>query len=85
MCSLPALLKLRDNIAEHGMRLSVLERYWPHDKIVHGLPGQEKQLEDTITLIRNMGKAGNNHHGIIDNPPHTHTATLTVTHTATPH
>ena len=40
------------------MRLSVLERYWPHDKIVHGLPGQEKQLADTITLIRNMGMAG---------------------------
>ena len=30
----------------------------PHDKIVHGLPGRDEQLENIKTLIRNMGKVG---------------------------
>lgn len=56
--NLDDLLKLRNMIANHGLRLSVLERYWPHDKIVQNLPGKREQIELTKTLIKNMSICG---------------------------
>ena len=52
------LVALRDKISAQGLRLSVLERYWPHDKIVQALPGRRKQIDKTKALIANMGAAG---------------------------
>ena len=40
------------------MRLTVIERLVPHDKIVHNKPGRDEQIENFKTLLRNMGKAG---------------------------
>ena len=45
-------------IASFGLRLSVIERFVPHQKIVHNLPGRDEQVEQIKTLIRQMGKAG---------------------------
>ena len=52
------LQALFDRVAAHGLRLSVIERFVPHDKIVRGLPGAEQQLEDIKRLIRQMGACG---------------------------
>ena len=41
-----------------GMRLTVCERLWPHDAIVHNLPGRDAQIEDTKRLIRDLGHCG---------------------------
>jgi mannonate dehydratase len=40
------------------MKLSVIERHIPHDKLVHNKPGREEQLAGFKTLIRNMGRCG---------------------------
>ena len=53
-----ALEGLVDRIASFGLRLSVVERFVPHDKIVRGLPGAAEQLQNIKTLIRQMGAAG---------------------------
>ena len=42
------MVAMRDRIAKHGMRLAVCERLWPHDAIVHNLPGRDAQIEDTV-------------------------------------
>lgn len=55
---LAALASLHARIARHGLKLSVLERYWKHDAIVQNLPGRRQQIEDTKALIRNMGRVG---------------------------
>ena len=55
---LAALTALRDSIERNGLRLGVLERYWKHDAIVQNLPNKRQQIEDTVALIRNMGKLG---------------------------
>jgi mannonate dehydratase len=39
-----ALQALCDRIAGHGLRLSVVERFVPHDKIVRGLPGRQVRI-----------------------------------------
>lgn len=52
------LLRLRDRIDSFGLKLSVIERLVPHDKLVHRLPGWEEQLDGYKTLIGNMGAAG---------------------------
>ncbi len=52
------LLALRDRVASFGMKLSIVEGYIPHDKIVHGKPGRDEQIADFQKLIRNMGEAG---------------------------
>ena len=52
------LLALRDRIEDFGMKLSIIEGYIPHDRIVHGKSGWDEQILDFVTLIRNMGKAG---------------------------
>ncbi|MAE62545.1 MAG: mannonate dehydratase [Planctomycetaceae bacterium] len=55
---LESLIALRDRIARFDLRLSVIEGYIPHEKIVHGLDGRDQQIEHFNTLLRNMGRAG---------------------------
>ena len=55
---LNALLTQCQRISEFGLKVSVIERHVPHDKIVHARPGRDEQIEDIKTLIQNMGKAG---------------------------
>ena len=52
------LLRLRDRIASHELKLSVIERLIPHDQIVHGGPGRDEQIANFKDLIGHMGKAG---------------------------
>lgn len=53
-----SLQALFDRIASFNLRLSVIERFVPHDKIVRGLHGKEVQIENIKKLIRQMGAAG---------------------------
>ena len=53
-----ALQTLVNRIQSFGLRLSVIERFVPHAKIVHDLPGRDEQVENIKTLIRQMGHAG---------------------------
>lgn len=53
-----ALLRLRDQVAAHGMRLGVIERGLPHDQIVHAGPRRDEQIAGVRRLIENMGRAG---------------------------
>jgi mannonate dehydratase len=46
------------DMAKHGLKVSVIERFVPHDKIVHNLPGKEEQIENIKKLIKNMSKCG---------------------------
>ena len=32
-------------VQRHGLKLSVIERFVPHDRIVHGLPGRDEEIE----------------------------------------
>jgi mannonate dehydratase len=54
------LLALRRRAEEHGLRLICLEnvpiRFY--DKIMLGAEGRERQLENMIATVRNMGRAG---------------------------
>jgi mannonate dehydratase len=54
------LLALRQRAEEHGLRLICLEnvpiRFY--DKIMTGAEGRERQMENMIATVRNMGKAG---------------------------
>jgi len=52
------LLEQKKKINSFGMEFSVVERLLPHDKIVHGKPGRDEQIENIKTLLKNMGKAG---------------------------
>src|SRR5205823_392102 len=50
----------RRRCEDHGLRLICLEnvpiRFY--DRIMLGLPGRERQLENMIATVRNMGRAG---------------------------
>ena len=46
------------DMAKHNLKVSVIERFVPHDKIVHNLPGKEEQIANIKTLIQNMAKCG---------------------------
>ena len=52
------LLALSERVASFGMKLSIVEGYIPHDKIVHGKPGRDEQIAGFQQLLRNMGTAG---------------------------
>ena len=54
---LDALLETKRRVESFGMKLTHIERKVPHLKLVHGLPGQEEQLEVFKKLIRNMAEA----------------------------
>lgn len=51
------LLVLQDRVDCHGLKLSVIEGYIPHDHIVHGRSGREQQIDAFSELIRHMGEA----------------------------
>jgi mannonate dehydratase len=55
---LEALLAIRRQVETHGLKLAVVEGYIPMDRIIHGKPGREAQIEGVKTLLRNMGQAG---------------------------
>jgi mannonate dehydratase len=52
-------VRLRDFVAEHGLKLEVLHSHMvPRDKIIHGLPGRDEQIENWGKVIRAIGNAG---------------------------
>jgi mannonate dehydratase len=53
-----AFAEARRMVGAQGMRLTHLERKVPHLKMVHRLPGWERQTEDFKTLIRLMAEQG---------------------------
>ncbi|MDF1754396.1 MAG: mannonate dehydratase [Verrucomicrobiales bacterium] len=55
---LGVLFDLRKRVEHFGLRLTTIERFIPHHKIVHGLPGADEQIAVIQQLIRNMGEAG---------------------------
>src|SRR5579871_3538965 len=54
------LLAWRRRAEEHGLRLITLENVPVHfyDQIMLGQKGRERQLENMIATVRNMGRAG---------------------------
>lgn len=50
--------KAVSRVESFGLRISVIERFLPHDKIVHGLPGRGEQVAQIKKLIECMGTAG---------------------------
>src|SRR5439155_1674709 len=54
------LLAWRQRAEEHGLRLITLENVPVHfyDQIMIGADGRERQLENMIATVRNMGRAG---------------------------
>lgn len=53
-----ALKGLREKVEEHGLALTTIERHIPHDLLVHGRAGQEKQLKAFKKLLIDMGREG---------------------------
>jgi len=52
-------IRMKRYVATHGLDLHVLHaHYIPRDKIVHGLPGRDEQIEVWYNVLRAMGKAG---------------------------
>jgi mannonate dehydratase len=47
-----------DRVRAFGMRISVVERHVPHDRLVHGLPGRDEQMTTFKDLVREMGRQG---------------------------
>jgi len=45
-----------ERVRKHGLNVNVVERFLPHDKIVLGLKGREKQMLYIKRLIECMGK-----------------------------
>ena len=56
--SLPELMTAVSRIRSFGLTVDVIERFVPHDKIVHGLPGRDEQIGNIKRLIKNMGQCG---------------------------
>ena len=54
------LQRQADQVREHGLQITVIERHIPHDKLVHNKPGQAEQLAGFKQLIRNMARCGIN-------------------------
>lgn len=52
------LAQYRDQVAEAGLALDVIEDNPPMDAIRLGTPGRDDELEAVLTLIRNMGALG---------------------------
>ncbi len=51
--------RLKGFVEDHGLTLEVLHSHFvPRDKIVHGLPGRDEQIEVWKGLLRAIGKAG---------------------------
>ena len=52
------LAVLQNTVEAEGFRLEVIEDNPPMDRIRLARPGREEELEQVITLIRNMGRLG---------------------------
>lgn len=52
------LSDLRNHLTEFGLKLTAIEDNPPMNHIRYGTPGKDEELEDVITLIKNMGKLG---------------------------
>ena len=42
----------------HGLELSIVEGYIPHDELTHGREGRERQLSGFVDLVRDMARLG---------------------------
>jgi len=49
---------LKQRVDGVGLKLSIVEGYIPHDRIVHGTDGRDEQIEGVIDLVREMGRLG---------------------------
>lgn len=54
----PALRRLRDRYADHGLTLEVVEDTAPMDLVRRGLPGRDEQIDDVLVQVRAMGRVG---------------------------
>ncbi|MCB0128840.1 MAG: mannonate dehydratase, partial [Caldilineaceae bacterium] len=52
------LLRLRQQVADAGLTLSVIEGYQLSDRITLGLPGRDEDLARVCETITNMGRVG---------------------------
>lgn len=52
------LAAMCDRVASYDLKLSVIEGYIPHDRIVHGIEGRDEQIAAFKELIENMGQLG---------------------------
>lgn len=55
------LVMARQRYEDAGLRVIAIENpmpNWCYDKIALGLPGRDRQIENVIATIRNMGRAG---------------------------
>ncbi|MFT5402597.1 MAG: mannonate dehydratase [Verrucomicrobiales bacterium] len=52
------LIQQCERAAKHDLKITVIERHVPHDKLVHNKPGQAEQLAGFKQLIRNMSRCG---------------------------
>ena len=51
--------RLKKFVADHGLELEVLHSHFiPRDKIIHGLPGRDEQIEAWGKVLRAIGVAG---------------------------
>jgi mannonate dehydratase len=51
--------RLRRFVEGHGLELAVLHSHnVPRDRIIHGLPGREEQIEGWRRVLRGIGRAG---------------------------
>jgi len=52
------MFAMRDKVASHGLRLSVVEGYIPIDQIIHGGAKRDEQIAMFQQMLRHMGEAG---------------------------
>ena len=53
------LVRMRRFVEDHGLELFVFHAHQiPRDKIVHGLPGRDEQIERWIKVLRAIGASG---------------------------
>ncbi len=56
--SLDKLAAMQKTYRDHGFTLDVIEPAPPNQKLKRGLPGRDEELENMVSLVRNMGTLG---------------------------